>query len=232
MPGNAPVCFVVAMRSEAEPLIQELGLARWQVGEGPFPLFRSDDAALVVSGVGKVAAGAAATYLFARLGGPTHAGWINVGIAGHRWRGLGEAVLAHKVTDAGSGRSWQQLLAFEPPVATSEVVTVEEVERSYAGDAVYDMEAAGFVAAAERLANAELIQVLKVVSDNATTPVDGVDRARIRACIGDRMAELKALRDSVRELAGELAAVEAKDASGSGGDREVLVRSSRRWRKR
>jgi hypothetical protein len=205
------VGFVVALRAEAEPFVCELGLERSSEA-GPFPVYLGDGVGLVVSGVGKVRAAAATLHLHRRLGEPAVAGWINVGIAGHRRHAVGEGVLAHKVTDAGTGRSWYPPLVFARSAPSCEVVTVEEVERTYPGDAAYEMEAAGFVAAASRLQSAELVQVFKVISDNAACPVEGIDRRRIREWIEGRLPEIEALRAAVQALAAEL----TQDAVGEG----------------
>lgn len=205
-PGAPPrIRLVVALPAEARPLVSHLGLER-EPSAGSFATYRRDDAVLVVSGVGKRAAQAATGHLFARTGEVRDALWLNLGIAGHATRGLGEVVLAHKVVDAASGRCWYPPWVLDPPCATGEVRTVEAVEESYAEDALYEMESAGFFAAASRFATAELVQAVKVVSDNRRCGTAGITARRVEALIEASLPVVDRLLSSGAALARELAA--------------------------
>ena len=195
--------LVVALPAEARPLIRQFGLAR--AAAGATRLWRADGVALVVSGVGRKRA-AAATASLGAAERPGEAAWLNVGIAGHRSLPLGEAVLAHKVTAAGGGRAWYPPLVFDPPCATAAVTTVDRPETRYPEDAVYEMEAAGFCAAAARFASAELIQVVKVISDNAAAPPAGLTAGRVEALIERRIELVARIAEQTAALAGELEA--------------------------
>lgn len=48
--------FVVALQAEARPLIKRLGMRPF--GEGPFPVYRGEEAWLIVSGHAKAASAA------------------------------------------------------------------------------------------------------------------------------------------------------------------------------
>ena len=85
--------LVVALSAEARPLIEHYRLERDSEARA-FKVFRRDDVALVVAGLGKVAAAAATSFLHLAAGGGRNAVWLNVGIAGHGSRAVGEAVLA------------------------------------------------------------------------------------------------------------------------------------------
>lgn len=137
---------------------------------------------MAVSGVGRRAA-TAATALLAGEEGSAEAAWVNVGIAGHRTLPLGEVVLAHAVTDAASGRVWRLRPGFAPPCPTAAVTTVDRPETSYPEDVVYEMEAAGFCAAATRFAGRELIRVIKVISDNAAASPRHLTAGRVEELI-------------------------------------------------
>ena len=67
----------------------------------------------------------------------------------------------------------------------SALITVETVEREYAEDAAYDMEAAGFYPIAWHASTAELVQSLKVISDHPGDLVADLDLHRIEGLIGD-----------------------------------------------
>ncbi len=194
--------FVVALPAEARPLIERFELTR--ADAAAFPLWQGAEASLVVCGVGRAAAAAATGYLAGRLRGAGEAAWINVGVGGHHGLAVGEAVLAHKVVEAASGRSWYPPLVFEPPCPTATVLTVDRPETSYPTDAVYEMEAAGFCSAAARFASAELVQVVKVISDNAESPTRRLSGARVQELIGARIAPVARLAEETAILAREL----------------------------
>ena len=196
------LCFVVALRPEARPLLDRYRLE--PLADRPFRIYRRDDLALVISGIGKVAAGAATAYLQAHLRSTSERplAWLNVGVAGHGRRPVGEAVLAETVRDDGSGRSWRLPIPFDAPVATSGIVTVDRVERTFAEPVVYDMEAAGFVATARRFAPAELVQCLKVVSDGPGMVPEDLTRERLFELVAGRLDDVAAVAEALTDALG------------------------------
>ena len=160
---------------------------------------------LIVSGVGKRAAAAAVAYLFARSGEALNRIWLNVGIAGHRSRAIGEPLVADKIVDEASGRSWMPQAGFELPCDSGVVCTVDGVECDYPDDAAYDMEASGFYSTATRLAAPELVQVLKIVSDNRASGVERISRKKVEALIAARLETVGRLVAACGGLARELA---------------------------
>ena len=156
---------VVAHPAEARPLVARFNL-RGEPGHGAFTLYRGDSLTVAVGGPGKTAAAAAAAYLFGAAGGVRDGAWVNVGMAGHAELDVGRGLLAHKVTDEGSGCSWYPPLTIETACPSAAVLTVERLEEDYEGERLYDTEAAGFFAAASRFATCELVHAFKVVIDN------------------------------------------------------------------
>lgn len=181
---EAWVNLVVALLPEAKPLVERFELAACDEGRTPFPCFEGHSEGnglrLVVSGIGKFAAATAVGHLSARTSLQRDAAWLNVGVGGHRDLALGETRLANKVAEAASGRTWFPPRAFRSPCRSVPVLTVDEPETGYRTDDIYDMEAAGFFSAATRYSTAELVQSLKVVSDNAEAPLGDDLRQRGR----------------------------------------------------
>ena len=87
---ETPVGLVTALPAEAKPLNGHYSLIRDNSVKHT-PLYRNGTMTLVVSGVGKKAAYDATSRL-AELLGDIQAIWINLGIAGHPSRVIGEAV--------------------------------------------------------------------------------------------------------------------------------------------
>jgi hypothetical protein len=200
--------FVVALQAEARPLVERFGLAA--VGESPFPLYRGEEAWLIVSGQGKAAAAAATAYLHLAAGGAPGRAWLNVGLGGHGLRPLGEGVVAHKISDAASGVSWYPQIVIDSPSPTAPLLTVERVEEEYEPPWVYESEASGFFPTACRFSVAELIQCYKVVSDNPdATLARRMSGPDVEVLIGRNAGKIETFARGLAGLARELEAIRA-----------------------
>ncbi len=191
--------LVVALKAEAQPLVEHYRLER-DAGFGAFKVFRRGEAALVVSGIGKVAAAAATSYLHLATGGERGAVWLNVGIAGHRSRPVGEAVLAREILDRASGRRWHPALDMGPPCATDQVTTVDRPEREMATPGAFDMEASGFIATARRFAPAQLVHCLKIVSDGPKDDLESLTPRVVRRLVEQHVPTVEAIAEACDRL--------------------------------
>jgi hypothetical protein len=191
--------IVTAFPGEARPLIDCLGLTDRDT-RGPATLYRNDKCRLVISGAGKIKAAAATAWL--QETGPVNgnAAWLNIGIAGHASRPVGDAALAHRITDHGTGQSWYPPQVHGLTLATDNLVTVDIPQTGYPEHVLYDMEAAGFYPVACRSTTAELVHCYKVVSDNRDNPVAGVTPRQGEALISDRLADITRLVTALDEL--------------------------------
>ncbi len=203
--------FVVALEAEARPIIERYRLTR-DGAAGAFSIYRRDEVALVVSGIGKAAAAAATSYLHLITGGSQDAVWLNVGIAGHGTRPVGETILAHKVVDHGSGRAWYPPLVVTPPCATDLVTTVDQPERELASPGAFEMEASGFVATAGRFASSELVHCLKVVSDGPSARLEQLTARAVRRLVGKSLSAVGAMAEACGALSNELCRLDAEPA--------------------
>lgn len=202
--------LVTALPCEAKPLIRRYRLHGRQRENG-FRIYENEQLRLIISGIGSCAAAAACAYLQGADPRARHV-WINLGVAGHPHLDVGEAVLAHKLSDAASGNTWYPPLPFQPPCATVDLVSVAHAEHAYPDDSAYDMEAAGFYAAASRFNSHELVHVFKVISDNAAHPADQVTAVQVEALIDARLDCLDALLQTLTQLDRQLAEQQATAA--------------------
>ena len=182
----------MALPAESRPLIDFYRLVP-RPTKGAFRIYRNDSVALVVSGVGKIAAAAATAYLHALTGEQHDCGWLNIGIAGHAERTVGEGVLASRITDSSTGASWVSAPVSDLPIATEPLVTVEAPEINYPEPVMYDMEASGFYATARRCTSLPLIQCYKVISDNREVSTSTIAAKGVEQLIGDRLREIDRL---------------------------------------
>ncbi len=199
--------FVVALAPEADALVRRY---RMEPCDGAFRWFRSreaGEAALVISGVGKMAAAAATAYLHARTDEEPLAVWLNFGTAGHHDRPRGDVLLAHTVTDAASGARFHPTRLDGPGLEAVEVKTVDRPEADFDSEAAYDMEAYGFAAAAIRFSTSELVQSIKVVSDNRETTTAAWTASSVRDLIEPSIDVVARAADRFREIAADLAPV-------------------------
>jgi len=196
--------LVVALPAEAKPVIFRFGLARMQPDLDfllSFPLYRRGRIALVVTGPGKSAA-AAGTDFLAILGNcPRTAIWVNFGVAGHAERQIGEVLLARSIMDAESGQTWRPILPRDRLCPADDLLTLDRPDLHYRHQGLLDMEVSGFFPTACRYTSTELVQVLKVVSDNRKTTARGLSAKQVRLLMGGALDTLEALLASLEALA-------------------------------
>lgn len=213
--------LVVALNSEARPLVEHYRMER--AGRAArFSAFQGAHASLIVSGVGKIAAAEAVAFWHGFTGASKNQGWLNVGVGGHARFPIGEGILAHKVRDRESGRSWYPSIVFDPPCPTAPVLTVQDVEETCDGPWIYEMEAAGFFGAAARLATAELVHCFKVVSDNRTSPASKVTAKSVESLIARNLKNIVNVVSALSELTEQLRSIEREPA--------LCARFLERWR--
>ncbi|MEE3288093.1 MAG: hypothetical protein VX249_07815 [Pseudomonadota bacterium] len=190
--------LVVALRAEAQPLIEYFQLEAGSA-DGLFTIYRGESVWLVISGVGRVLAGAAVAHLHLVSGGKADVPWLNVGIAGHRQLSIGDLLLASRIVEPATGRSWYPPYTLDSAVQRSELVTVDQPERDFPRCSAYDMEAAGFYAIASRCSTSELVQSLKVVSDNPGTTLD-LSHQQISQLIADQLESIATVGGELTEI--------------------------------
>ena len=165
------ICLVVAYRAEAAALVSHFRLRRQP--QQAFALYSAGDVVLVISGSGKIHAAAAAAYLYAKSGYRRDALWLNLGIAGHAEHPPGTAHLARKVIDVATGGVVQMTLPRSSPWSSEALYTHDRPHRAGHGErGMFDMEASGFLAAARRFSQPQLIHCLKIISDNRATALE------------------------------------------------------------
>ena len=165
-----------------------------------FTIYADAERALVISGVGKLAMAGAVGYalgLFPKQQSPI---LINLGIAGHCNETLGTLCLGHKITDSQSAHVYYPQLPFSNHCVTHAVTTHAEPHVDYDSDALYDMEAAGFYEVAVKFSSSELIQVLKIVSDNAESSIAHINEKLVGDWIDQQLNTIDALLSQLTKL--------------------------------
>lgn len=200
--------LIVALKPEADPVISALGLKKIPAA---FPLYRSEEYSLVISGIGKCRSAAATAWLAAQQYDSneksvvedkrrSHSScWLNIGIAGHKDRSIGTNYLANTVRDAGNDKVWfPPLIKCTTP--TCALLTVDRPLHNYSPDRLYDMEASGFIETARMFSHSELVQCFKVVSDNSSHPFTEVNPDKTKKLISDSTETIIGVINNLQHL--------------------------------
>ncbi|MFT5127089.1 MAG: adenosylhomocysteine nucleosidase [Rhodothermales bacterium] len=181
--------IVTALNCEARPIIAKFAM-KGMSGRGPWRVFASRDARLIVSGAGKLRSALATQALAADA--DADSAILNIGCCGAvnpEQHAIGDAVLAHQIRDHGSGRSHYPDVLASPAFAESAIETWDRgvSHEDSPGAAVVDMEAFGFYEAASLSWPTHRIGVLKVVSDHLAP--ERCQPAIVEGLIAGRIAE-------------------------------------------
>ncbi|MGR9100246.1 MAG: 5'-methylthioadenosine/S-adenosylhomocysteine nucleosidase family protein [Gammaproteobacteria bacterium] len=197
MTSEIPRIFIfTALPCEARPFVDRLGLKKAQ-SIRPFDIYAGGFHCLTVTGIGKAAMTAGVAYTLGLFNPTDDPIMVNIGIAGHQTHNPGEIFIADKIRDADSGRNFYPPLIYRAPCRTTAVMTFSRPQERYRPDCLLDMEASAFYETAARFTSAELAQVMKVISDNETTPASGIQPARVAGWMEAKAAVAEQL---IREL--------------------------------
>jgi len=179
--------FVVALPAEAKPLIAHFGLKRKQP-DGDFPIYQNGSISLVRSGVGKEVSEQATRFLLDNPNQQEEIIWINLGIAGHASRQIGDMVLAQCISDEDSKEQWNIPSCHNPPCELETLTTLSQPEFDYTRPGAFDMEAAGFLSALEGNG-----YCLKIISDNSHQPGHGIKAKWVSQLIKEQLNKIDQL---------------------------------------
>lgn len=194
------LAILAALPCEARPLIQHYQLKAQT--DSLFPVYSKDKVHLIISGVGKINAAQAVGYLQAKYLEPNSA-WLNIGIAGHRSLPINAHIIAHKVIDHATQRSFYPAILKSLPKKTYTVCTVDQPEKNFSDDHVYEMEASGFMQAALKFSTMEFIHCYKIISDNLETKVC-INPQSVQKLIENNTSDICLFADSLLDFNKEI----------------------------
>lgn len=158
------IFILCALPQEARPLVKELGLKHTQE-LAPYAAYQDERIILLITGVGKLRMSCAIGFLAAKF--PGEHVWLNIGVAGHRHHDIGCAFHIEKVIDRATKKEFYPSIAFASPFARATIETVDSPDFTYETPHLIDMEASAFFLNASKFSSLELIQSVKVISDNS-----------------------------------------------------------------
>ena len=165
--------FIVALQPEARPLIDRYKLVK-RNDTTSFPIFENENHRLIISGMGRINAAAATGFLLSQIEHDSEA-ILNLGIAGHGELPINTPFIANRVFHLE-----EKNVHYPPPVidcsiARSALQTCNDSEKAYAQQIGYDMEAHSICSVAYKSITRELVQIIKVVSDNPSRPLNSFE---------------------------------------------------------
>ncbi|MGZ8189460.1 MAG: hypothetical protein ACXWTH_07850 [Methylosarcina sp.] len=195
------VFIYTALPCEAKPLVEHFKLKK-ETAVKPFDIYVHRHICLTVTGLGKSAMAAGVAYSQALYSSAENPVMINIGIAGHQNHVVGSLFLIDKITDGDSGRSYYPPLVFSPPCSTGSIKTASRPQLDYDHLDLCDMEASAFYETATRFASSELVQCLKVVSDNHLAPADRIKPQNVSRLISAHAPAIEDVSSELLRLAG------------------------------
>ena len=160
--------IVVAMKGEATALIKYWDLKPSNISKKIF-LNKEKKINLLISGIGKNNAEEGTIFLAEKT--KKNSFFLNIGIAGHRDFKLGEIFLVSKVTDNKTNYNWYPTMLWKTKIQKAPLITVRFPKLRYATNALYDMEASGFFKGARKYVGPEMVQSIKIISDNKKSSI-------------------------------------------------------------
>jgi nucleoside phosphorylase len=194
------IFIYTALPCEAKPLIAHFKLKK-RLNVRPFAVYEKDAVCLTVTGVGKNAMAAGVAYTQALFNTVENPVLINIGIAGHRDHPLGSLFLIDKITDADSHKSHYPPLISKAPCASGAIQTAAKPQLDYAHDQLCDMEASAFYETATRFSTGELVQCLKIISDNQHSPATLIHAQQVSVLIADQLEAIEIVINQLVALA-------------------------------
>lgn len=196
----ANIFLAIALPCEAKPLVAHFGLKK-DTSVRAFAIYRNEAMYLTVTGPGKTAMAAGLAYTQATGASRENALFVNVGVAGHQTHAIGSAWTSHKISDADTGKNYYPMPVYGMPCAATAIVTASKPQFDYDHTHLCDMEASAFFDTAARFSTGELIQCLKIVSDNRSNPGQNLDPKLVEKLIRDNIAYLELLLDELKHRA-------------------------------
>jgi adenosylhomocysteine nucleosidase len=175
--------ITTALKAEAISIIRHFKLKNFI--DNKFEIFSNEDIFLIITKVGSINSAIATAYIATLLNikfKNEKLVFLNIGIAGHKDLSIGSCILAHEVRDEITKIKYFPSLIFDFDI-TKTILCVSKPSKDYLDDFVFDMESFGFFVAASKFCEIDLIQSLKIISDNLSSNILDISKEKIEDLI-------------------------------------------------
>ncbi|NSW91736.1 MAG: hypothetical protein HPY74_13890 [Firmicutes bacterium] len=198
--GIKMIFMCTSMYWEALPFIKQLNLKR-DFKSHKFEIFKNEEIILIITGIGKVKAAVAVTYLFSKYEPEDSDLFMNIGVCGTKNRNIaiGTAFFCNKIIENDTKRTFYPDMLFkhtfeETSVETcSLVINKEDIELE---GQLADMEASGIYQAASVFLQPHQISFIKVVSDYLN--VEKLSKDKVSELIEDKTVQIISWMNEVK----------------------------------
>ena len=170
--------IITALFPEAKPFIEQLKLKK-DLSIKTHQVFKNEDTALIISGIGAIKSAIATTLLISRYSdnrAQDPIALLSVGIAASsKEMPIGEAYLINKISDQNTNTHYYPEMLLKSKTLETSLLTVSspcsDFPKELSPSTLIDMEASGTLQAASTFLSTEQIVVFKVISDHCS-PTD------------------------------------------------------------
>ncbi len=201
------VFIYTALPCEAKPLVKYFKLKK-DTSVQPFSVYGNNEICLTVTGLGKCAMSAGVAYTQALFSSVPHPVLLNIGIAGHRDHALGSAFIIDKIIDIDNRKNFYPPQVYKTLCPAGTIQTASRPQLGYDHPYLCDMEASAFFETAIRFSTAELVQCVKIISDNRSSPADALKPDQAAAFIAAHMTTIDVVIAELIRLADLITAPE------------------------
>ncbi len=183
--------FVCALLAEAAPIADHFSLQKQRLSS-PFTLFQSSNHRLVVSGIGKVNTLTAVGFLHG-ISPEKNTPWLNLGVAGHGSAPIGSLLQVSKCINLASQKTFYPPQITRTKIPKTILHTCDQPSSEYLCDVAYDMEGSAYFETASRFSPREMVQSVKIISDNPETPLSGFDKSKVQSLVSKVINQIEPL---------------------------------------
>ena len=183
--------FVCALLAEASPIIDYLGLQKQRL-PSPLALFQSLNHKLVVSGIGKENMSTAVGFLHG-IAPKKNTPWLNFGIVGHGSAEVGSLLRVSKCINLSTRKSFYPPQVAHCKISKTILHTCDHPSLDYSDNVAYDMEGSAFFETASRFSPREMVESVKIVSDNPKSPLSVFEKSKVSLLVSKVISQIEPL---------------------------------------
>ncbi len=188
--------FIVATDSEARPVIDLFKLKKFLSSK--VIIYNNKEISVTITGIGKLNSAIGVTQTFYEFSKVINSCWINLGLAGHKAYKLGKIFSVKKIQDTEDMKSYYPYVS-DFNIEYEECLTLGKQKKEYSSK-LYDMESSGFFQAANKFSSKELIQFIKIISDNRLNSIDFRNKKEVYDLIIGNKKKISGLCNYLKEV--------------------------------